>query len=795
MDLQNMKHFLQMTDNNDMNDMSEEDNEDLEDELNAIISGKIYTTKGKQSNISSAVNTKRNQQVVTKDNKIKKTSKFNDNSNFMLSNDLLNFDNLEVIGNLNEDIDDCDEDIDENDEQFLSEIKSIVSDESVVNRDNSKNESKPLPSTQQNSSQIDLQFIKQMDTKNILPVMTKSKIETTMGSSEPMPKRQQMITSEVNSQSVNSNETNSINQTTRLITLRDDYKKAALSAKKCGQQSVALAHIKTAKQIEILIKALEDGKSVDLSALPESPTIVMPSTSQNSEKVITENQTPSQTIESNDNNESVDQIDIENVEITEEDAKKYFNAPPPPNTVMEALDQRMTKFKSTLEVANQENNSSKSRRLGRIIKQYENAIKDYKRGKPVDFDELPTPPGFGSIPVPNSGPQKTEFSSVKQTSEVIAESNLNKLPISANKPLIDRRQQPPPPQQSQQSQQQQTTTKDSTPPKSTQKPLLKRATSTANKQLNYLLERQRLFKEAALESKQKGNIQQAKEYLRMAKGFDPLIEATQNGLPIDATSIPTPPQMTDDFVIVSHTESSDVNDLEREEMFRKIEVEMQNQIEMCKRNREYFLHLGDISTASKFEKYATDSCKDLDVLLNRWRNGHKVPDIKYETRTFSIVICNTEVAINEVSLEVLKAIDIVGKPDIDTYIKIEFPFPSDKNQTTRTKTVKNSVNPVFNETFKFQIDRKSRQLPRIFKRHPLKLEIISKGGFLRSDTLIGTAVIKLTDLESKCTIHETFTLTEGRKPVGGRIEAKVKIREPLLAKQVEEVKEKWLVFV
>lgn len=118
---------------------------------------------------------------------------------------------------------------------------------------------------------------------------------------------------------------------------------------------------------------------------------------------------------------------------------------------------------------------------------------------------------------------------------------------------------------------------------------------------------------------------------------------------------------------------------------------------------------------------------------------------------------------------------------------------------------------VFNETFKFDIDRKSRQLPRVFKRHPLKLELMSKGlvsfsintdincfsfsGFLRSDSLIGTALIKLVDFETKCTIHETFELTEGRKVVGGRLEVKVRIREPLLAKQVEEVKEKWLSFV
>ena len=34
---------------------------------------------------------------------------------------------------------------------------------------------------------------------------------------------------------------------------------------------------------------------------------------------------------------------------------------------------------------------------------------------------------------------------------------------------------------------------------------------------------------------------------------------------------------------------------------------------------------------------------------------------------------------------------------------------------------------------------------------------------------------------------------DGRKPVGGKVEVKVRIRNPILTKQVEQVQEKWLV--
>ena len=62
------------------------------------------------------------------------------------------------------------------------------------------------------------------------------------------------------------------------------------------------------------------------------------------------------------------------------------------------------------------------------------------------------------------------------------------------------------------------------------------------KQLLLLQKRQSMFKSAALEAKRAGQIEQAKEYLRSAKGFDKLIEAAKGGLPVDIATLPVPPQ-------------------------------------------------------------------------------------------------------------------------------------------------------------------------------------------------------------------------------------------------------------
>lgn len=61
--------------------------------------------------------------------------------------------------------------------------------------------------------------------------------------------------------------------------------------------------------------------------------------------------------------------------------------------------------------------------------------------------------------------------------------------------------------------------------------------SRVEKQLAFLTKRQGQFRQAALEAKKRGEIEQAKEYLRMSKGFDQLIEVTRSGLPVDMNTV------------------------------------------------------------------------------------------------------------------------------------------------------------------------------------------------------------------------------------------------------------------
>jgi coiled-coil and C2 domain-containing protein 1 len=189
-----------------------------------------------------------------------------------------------------------------------------------------------------------------------------------------------------------------------------------------------------------------------------------------------------------------------------------FGAPPPPKTTEEALTQRLEKFRKDEVKAKEEGNSSRARRLGRICKQYEDAVRINRAGKPFGVDDLPTPPGYAPIPV--NDPAETDqqparpaaFPATAAAAAGAAASNT----AAASNPAAVKRKAPP--------------------------------MTQTEKNVKLLMERQVLFRQAALEAKKAGNVEEAREYLRQFKGFDKLIESAKGGRPVDFNTLPVPPQ-------------------------------------------------------------------------------------------------------------------------------------------------------------------------------------------------------------------------------------------------------------
>lgn len=188
---------------------------------------------------------------------------------------------------------------------------------------------------------------------------------------------------------------------------KNQYKAAALEAKKAGNTEKAIRYMKIVKQFDSVIQALESGQEVDLSKMPPppgeqdkpspvaagTPPPVPPRARKEEDHTQKEAEVPAVVVPSSEptSQEESEQPEEEEVLIQA-------------SSISEALQQRLEKYQSVEKAAKDEGNASKARRIGRIVKQYQDAIKLHKAGKPIPIDDLPTPPGYAPIPV--DGPPK-----------------------------------------------------------------------------------------------------------------------------------------------------------------------------------------------------------------------------------------------------------------------------------------------------------------------------------------------------------------------------------------------------
>lgn len=98
-------------------------------------------------------------------------------------------------------------------------------------------------------------------------------------------------------------------------------------------------------------------------------------------------------------------------------------------------------------------------------------------------------------------------------------------------------------------------------------------------------------------------------------------------------------------------------------------------------NSEHHKALGDIANMNRFDNLALNVQKDLDFVKIAHRKGLRLPKFHIEPKTFNIVMCNTDLPETEIEITVVRGISYnVLKPrDVDTYVKVEFPYPQVSN--------------------------------------------------------------------------------------------------------------------
>uniref|UniRef100_A0AAZ3QF52 Coiled-coil and C2 domain-containing protein 1B n=1 Tax=Oncorhynchus tshawytscha TaxID=74940 RepID=A0AAZ3QF52_ONCTS len=460
--------------------------------------------------------------------------------------------------------------------------------------------------------------------------------------------------------------------------------------------------------------------------------------------------------------------------------------PAQPKDVLEALEQRRDRYQEACAQAKASGDDRKARMHERIAKQYQSAIRTHKAGRAVNYAELPVPPGFHPIPGQEGGVGAEQgFSAMLEAANKLASEET----IVTGEEEGENEEKPP------------YSHIEHNPG------LCVAALSLCGKGLGYLVTLQQLdfvegrrqqYMKAALQAKQKNDMDAARTLLRTAKGLEPLIDAVKAGKHVDISKVPSPPGDEDeDFILVHHSE---VQISEKaDEVYTQLAKMLKEQYEKCMTYSKQFTHLGNIAETTKFEKMAESCKKSLEMLKLSQSKRLDPPKHHFEERTYHTVRIFPDLSSTEMVVVVVRGMNLpapsgIATNDLDAYVKFDFPYPStEQPQKHRTAVVKNTNSPEFNQGFTLNINRNHRGFRRVVQSKGLKLELLHKGGFLRSDKPIGTAHIKLEKLETESEVREIVEVIDGRKPTGGRVEVRVRLREPLSGQDLQTTTERWLV--
>ena len=381
-----------------------------------------------------------------------------------------------------------------------------------------------------------------------------------------------------------------------------EYKSAALEAKKNNDKKSAVSHFQNMKKIQNAIDNKDASFSIDSPVINQAESVEA--------KPDPAPKSPTQ-----------------QAQPKPQAAAPVVSPMGQPKTAMEALLMRKTIFYEQEQKAKKENNSSKARRYGRIIKQYDAAIKLLKGGGKPDFDSLPDLPMDGFPQIPGVQAKELTLEDAMATASKAGNVEEDDSPKPAPKPA-------PRPAPSSGS---------VSPPKAkSEMPHLPGAleagsdgSSAYGKQLEFLNQRHQQFRQAALKEKEKGNKEGAMKYLRCMKGMEPMIQNAKRGLPVDIRKIPPPPDFADTPKVEFGKEQ-----LQRQDSSgtaTRILNDLSNQVKKARSLSTQFTQLGNIEKAALMEKWATQSQRDMDIINMCLKRGERLPKIIYERRNIQLI--------------------------------------------------------------------------------------------------------------------------------------------------------------
>ncbi|KAG8545498.1 hypothetical protein GDO81_020737 [Engystomops pustulosus] len=251
-------------------------------------------------------------------------------------------------------------------------------------------------------------------------------------------------------------------------------------------------------------------------------------------------------------------------DVLAEEEEEEPKVTPPPAQAMPAsaggmegtLQERLAMYKEALINAKQTGEGSKARRYERGIKTLEGMLRTVKKGGSVPTEDIPPPvatgkaasgpasppailvtpdpPAVNGVPAQTPVPTKTPPLVPTKTAPLVPTKTPPSVPAKSPPPVPTKTPLPVPmkPQSLPQ-------------PVTMAAPIMSSAPATpspaSDENKSRVMDLQKEYKLAAVQSKQQGDIELATKYFRVAKSLDPVLSALDSGQPVDLVNLPPSP--------------------------------------------------------------------------------------------------------------------------------------------------------------------------------------------------------------------------------------------------------------
>ncbi|KAK5973559.1 hypothetical protein GCK32_004320 [Trichostrongylus colubriformis] len=214
-----------------------------------------------------------------------------------------------------------------------------------------------------------------------------------------------------------------------------------------------------------------------------------------------------------------------------------------------------------------------------------------------------------------------------------------------------------------------------------------------------LQSRMERFQAIAKKAAEEGNDRKARMNKRMAEQYAAAIRDAKAGRPVAVADLPSlpdmpplPPQKPLGAAPIGPAPGS------RGEALSMMEKALIEQVQLAENSRMRFTRLGDVGKVKMFEDWAKASKQDLLLVREVAKQGLNLPKFHYESRHIPCADLFPDLAEDVLELSIIRCRDIplpsgYEPSHANLFVKYTFPYPSDANQSGKTKYVSGTQNP------------------------------------------------------------------------------------------------------